>query len=268
MNRLPVVLAGGAIAAQIAYPLTSGQARDLVTVAVVTLLAAAGLAHAATRRGPVWTAGFFAITAGVGFASEVVGTATGYPYGCYAYAVDRLGPALFDVPLVVPLAWTAGMYPVWYVASLLAGRGGISRPDGNRERVTRIALTTVGMVGWDLYLDPQMVSDGQWDWCNGGGLPGLEQIPLTNYLGWIVVATLMAVGLDLLDRTGPVQPGTDTVPLVLFLWTWLGSALAHSVFLGVPELKYSALYGAAVMSTLGVPLLWSLRRRAGVGARV
>ena len=160
------------------------------------------------------------------------------------------------------------MYPVWYVASLLAARSGISRPDGNRERVTRIALTTVGMVGWDLYLDPQMVSDGQWSWCNGGGLPGIEQIPLTNYLGWIVVATLMAVALDLLDRTGPVQPGTDTVPLVLFVWTWLGSALAHSVFLGAPELKYSALYGSAVMSVLGIPLLLSLRRRAGTGARV
>lgn len=267
MNRLPAVLAGGAIAAQIAYPLTTGQARDVVTVAVVTLLAAAGLAHAAARRGLAWTAGFFVITAGVGFASEVVGTATGYPYGCYAYATDRLGPALFDVPLVVPLAWTAGMYPVWYVASLLA-RGGMPWPGGNRERVTRIALTTVGMVGWDLYLDPQMVSDGQWSWCNGGGLPGIEQIPLTNYLGWVLVATLMAVGLDLLDRTGRVHPGNDTVPLVLFLWTWLGSALAHGVLLSAPELRYSAVYGFAVMSVLGVPLLCSLRRRAGAGARV
>ncbi|MEE2031526.1 carotenoid biosynthesis protein [Rhodococcus chondri] len=250
---LPWILLAGAIAAQIAYPLTDGAARDRVTVAVVVLLAATCLVHATLHRGARWAAALFGITAGVGYASEVLGTSTGYPYGCYAYAVDRLGPSVFDVPLVVPLAWTAGMYPIWCVASRI-----FPRP------AARLAAVTVAMVGWDLYLDPQMVADGQWTWCHGGGLPGIEHIPLTNYAGWTVVAAMMALALYAVDRrAGALSPRGDAVPTVLFLWTWLGSALAHSVFLDAPELRWSALYGAVVMGTLGVPLLgkWAVRRQ-------
>ncbi|WP_082899879.1 carotenoid biosynthesis protein [Rhodococcus phenolicus] len=257
-----VALAVAAVAAQIAYPLAHGSARDVVTVLVVALLAAACLAHAVAHRGAAWAAGMFVISAGVGFASEVAGTATGYPYGCYAYATDRLGPALFDVPLVVPLAWTAGLYPVWCVATRLTPRP-----------TTRIAAATIGMVGWDLYLDPQMVADGQWTWCHGSGLPGLTHIPLSNYAGWLVVAAVMATALTALDRVTRQPRGGDAVPLALFLWTWLGSALAHTVFLDAPELRWSAVYGFIVMGLLGIPLLLSLlrdrrahrdlRRRAG-----
>ncbi|WP_425295701.1 hypothetical protein [Nocardia abscessus] len=47
------------------------------------------------------------------------------------------------------------------------------------------------------------------------------------------------------------------VPVTLFLWTWLGSALAHAVFLG---LLPSAGYGFAGMAVLGVPLLVAAAR--------
>lgn len=250
---VPIVLAATGILAQITYPLTEGVTRDRVTVAVVTFLAAACLTHAAVRRGVGWAVVLFLVSAGGGFASEVIGTATGYPYGCYAYAVDRLGPSIAEVPLVVPLAWTAGLYPVWCVASRLT-----------RTVPTRIAAVTVGMVGWDLYLDPQMVADGQWEWCNAGGLPGIEHIPLTNYAGWVLVAAAMATVLALRDSratraaSGNDAPVDDIVPLALFLWTWLGSALAHSVFLDAPELRFSAIYGLVVMGVPGVPLLYSL----------
>ena len=242
-------LAVAAVAAQIAYPLAHGSARDVVTVLVVALLAATCLTHAVVHRGVPWATGLFVISAGLGFTSEVVGTATGFPYGCYAYATDRLGPALFDVPLVVPLAWTAGLYPVWCVASRLTERD-----------ASRIAAATVGMVGWDLYLDPQMVADGQWTWCHGSALPGLTHIPLSNYAGWVAVAAVMATALTALDRVSRRSRGDDTVPIALFLWTWLGSALAHAVFLDAPELRWSAVYGLAAMGLLGVPLLVSLRR--------
>ncbi|NLE79071.1 MAG: carotenoid biosynthesis protein [Rhodococcus sp.] len=244
-----VALAAAAIAAQIAYPLTDGRARDLVTVLVVVLLAAAALTHAASTRGLRWAGLLLLATAGIGLASEIVGTATGIPYGCYSYASDRLGPTIAGVPLVVPFAWTAGFYPVWCVASRIA-----------RSRSAGAALTVVGVVGWDLYLDAQMVADGQWWWCvTDAGLPGIDHIPLTNYLGWVVVATVMVLVMEAVDsNVGPrtsATPARDTVPVVLFLWTWLGSALAHSVFLDPPELLYSAVYGLAVMGVLGIPLL-------------
>ncbi|MEK8071264.1 carotenoid biosynthesis protein [Rhodococcoides navarretei] len=259
MRTVPVVFAVVAVGAQIVYPLVSGSTRDAVTVAVVACLALASIAHAALHRGALWAALLVVVTAGTGFASELVGTATGIPFGEYYYAQNRLGPSLFDVPVVVPLAWTAGFYPIWCAVTFV-----VRRLDTTHARATalRIVAVAVGMVGWDLYLDPQMVTDGQWTWTAGSvGLPGVPSIPLTNYLGWLVVATLMAAVMELIDRVvGRPRSSDDTVPIGLFLWTWLGSALAHAVFLDGPELRFSAVYGFVVMGVVGIPLIWMARR--------
>ncbi|WP_280445877.1 carotenoid biosynthesis protein [Nocardia brasiliensis] len=264
---VPAACAVLLVLVQISYPLASGTGRDRVTVVVVLLSAGTALAHATATRGLRFALGFAVIVSGLGLLAEIVGTATGLPFGCYAYAADRLGPALSGVPLVVALAWTGGLYPVWVVAGLLA-----------RGPARRIGLTAIGAVGWDLFLDPQMVADGQWTWCaTDAGLPGLAHIPYTNYLGWFGVALVMgalltvwarrtaaSAGLDNLsaglDRTAP---GADSeidvlVPVAVFLWTWLGSVLAHAVFLGLP---YSACYGGIGLGLLGVPLLLRYRRR-------
>ncbi len=233
---------------QISYPLTEGVGRDRVTVAVVLLSAATALVHAGVTRGPRWAAGFLVIVSGIGLAAEVVGTATGVPFGGYDYAVGRLGPDLAGVPLIVPLAWTGGLYSVWVVAGLLNSRAAV-----------RVPLTAMGAVGWDLFLDPQMVADGQWSWRSGAaGLPGLPEIPVSNYLGWFAVGLVMAGALQLWDRTAPDDEPSHLVPVAVFLWTWLGSTLAHGVFLGLPV---SAGYGFAGLGTLGIPLVLGLCAR-------
>lgn len=260
-GRTPIyVLVGSAIAAQIVYPLVSGSARDAVTVAVVVLLTAAALTHATIARGLRWALALFATTAGLGLIAEMIGTATGFPFGSYFYAADRLGPDIVGVPTVVPLAWTAGFYPVWCAVGYVLARTGGSI---ERTRVHRVLLTSVGMVGWDLYLDTQMVTDGQWTWTSTiSGLPGLPSIPVSNYLGWFVVSAAMATIVDIFDRRLKSGDGTrrsvdDTAPLVLFLWTWIGSGFAHAALLDGPELRFSAIYGFVAMGVVGVPLLWA-----------
>ncbi|MBJ8343220.1 carotenoid biosynthesis protein [Antrihabitans sp. YC2-6] len=241
--RAAALLAGATVLAQITYPLTNGGVRDVVTVLVVGLFAAACITHAVAAYGSRWAAGFVVSTAGIGFVVETIGTATGFPFGCYGYDVGRLGPSVADVPLVVPFAWTAGIYCVWTVASILFQRTPV-----------RVAAVPLGALGWDLYLDPQMVADGQWTWCvTDSGLPGIPDIPYTNYLGWLAVALVMAVAIELLPRQA-TTPRSFAVPVALFYWTWLGSSLAHAVFLDGPHLKYSAIYGLVVMGLLGVPL--------------
>ncbi|TXG92764.1 carotenoid biosynthesis protein [Rhodococcus rhodnii] len=246
------IVGGAAIAAQILYPLVSGRALDAVTVAVVVLLASASIVHALATRGLRFAVVLVVATAGVGYASEVLGTITGIPYGAYHYVPDGLGPVVADVPVVVPFAWTAGFYPVWIVATIVCSR---LRP--RMRAVARVPLVAVGMVGWDLYLDPQMVADGRWVWHRAdAGLPGLEHIPLTNYAGWFAVAILMAIVVTVGGGDGArrgADLARDALPVVLFAWTWLGSALAHAVFLDAPELRWSAMYGFVGMGLLGVP---------------
>ncbi|WP_081706285.1 carotenoid biosynthesis protein [Nocardia sp. CNY236] len=250
---LPLAFVALTIVAQIGYPLTTGATRDRITVTIVLSTVCAALAHATATRGVRYAVGFAVLVSGVGLLAEVIGTTTGIPFGCYAYAADRLGPALLDVPLVIALAWTGGVYPVYVVAGILS-----------RRSMVRIALTATGAVGWDLFLDPQMVADGQWTWCTvGSGLPGVDSIPYTNYLGWFGVALVIAGLLAVWERAAPdpgPEPGSTTLaaPVTLFLWTWLGSALAHAAFLGLPA---SAGYGLAGMGVLGVPLLLVAARR-------
>ncbi|WP_280377397.1 carotenoid biosynthesis protein [Nocardia wallacei] len=161
VRRLPALTAIALVLAQIAYPLTIGAARDRVTVVVVLLSVVTALAHARVTRGPRFAAGFLLIVSGIGLAAEIAGTTSGFPFGCYHYAHDRLGPAVADVPLLIALAWTGGLYPVWVVANRLGSVAAV-----------RVPLTAAGAVGWDLFLDPQMVADGQWTWCSPHpGLP-------------------------------------------------------------------------------------------------
>lgn len=264
---LPVwILVGLALTAQIAYVTVDGGSRDTFTIAVVALSAAAALVHASVSRGPVWAFVLLAATAGLGLVAETVGTATELPFGGYFYTGDRLGWDIGGVPVAVPLAWMAGFYPIWCAVTYVLER---SRIPATRLPIQRTVITATGMVGWDLYLDTQMVTDGQWTWTSGAsGLPGIPSIPFTNYLGWFGTALLMAIVVEVIGRrvdagrdTAPRVP--DTAPLVLFLWTWLGSAFAHALVLDGPELRYSAVYGFCVMGIVGIPLLWTLIRRRG-----
>jgi len=241
--RLTVGLAATAVALQLAYPLSNGATRLRLSVVIVAVFAAAVAAHAIGTRG--WRVGGAAlgVVAGLGFAAEVVGVHRGVPFGHYAYGAG-LGPRLAGVPVVVGLAWTMLAWPAALVARRLA-----------RRPATRVAVGAWALAAWDLYLDPQLVAAGGWRWRDPDPhLPGEPDVPLTNYAGWLLVATAVSVALQWLlrhDRGGP-----DLAPLALYLWTWLGSAVALAMFLDRPG---AAAWGAAGMGLVAVPLLRRLR---------
>jgi uncharacterized membrane protein len=229
---VPALLAGLTVLLQVAYPLVHGTARDRLTVATVVTFFAASTAHAMQHRGARWTGRFVLVTAGGGLAVEVLGVATGFPFGSYRYG-GQLGPTAFGVPLVVPLAWGMFAYPA-HVVGLRLGH--------------RVLATAWGLASWDLFLDPQMVHEGYWTWDDPS--PGLNGIPLSNHFAWFVVALVMAALL-------PARPADDRVPMVLFLWTWASSVLANVAFFGRPGV---ALAGGLAMAVIGVPLLVQVRR--------
>ena len=240
------------VLAQVGYPLTGGTGRDRLTVLTVVLGCLLSVGHALLGRGPRVATALVLVTAGGGLAVEALGVATGVPFGRYDYS-GALGPRLAGVPLVIPLAWTWMAWPAWLAAVRLA-----------RSPAARVGLAGLGLAAWDVFLDPQMVAAGYWTWREPGpGLPGVPGVPVGNYLGWVLVATVM---MALLYRAGGPAvraAGTGDAPMyALYLWTYAASVLAHAVLLDLPA---SAGWGALVMAPVAGPLAVRLARARSAG---
>ena len=241
-RRIPVVLAVATVLLQIGYPLVSGAARDRLTVVTVLVFFAASVSHALVHRGATWTATYVLVTTGTGLVAESLGTTTGLPFGQYDYA-GSLGGKLLAVPVVIPLAWAMMAYPCLLVGQRLA-TGGLGT----------VAVGAWALASWDLFLDPQMVDAGHWTWTDVQvALPGLPGIPVSNYLGWLLVATLMMAALQRLPR----READDRVPTALFLWTYGSSVLANAAFFGRPAV---ALVGGVGMGLVALPFARSVTR--------
>ena len=128
---------------------------------------------------------------------------------------------------------------------------------GQRLAGSRLGATLVGgwaLASWDLFLDPQMVEAGHWRWADvTASLPGSPDVPISNYLGWVLVGVVMIGLLQLLPR----READDRVPAALYLWTYASSVLAFAVFFGRPVV---ALVGGVGMGLVAIPFALSLRR--------
>jgi putative membrane protein len=236
----PLLLALALVGTAIAYPLTTGSARDAVTWAIVVLGATLSVVHAGLSRSRRTALGVLVLVVAAAVAIEALGLATGFPYGEYRYS-DALGPTLLGVPFLVPLAWLMMAWPSRLLAERLV-----------RRRPARIAVATAVFAGWDVILDPQMVQAGYWTWTNPHpGLPGIETVPLTNLGGWLLAGALLMTVLDRLVSGAPPPRISAVAPLVGLAWMTLGGALAHAGWLGLPG---SAAWGAA----LAVPVVGAL----------
>lgn len=225
---------GALVLAQIAYPLVPHRAP--LVVATVVLGFGISVGHAAATRGGRVAVRLVAVTTVGGLLVELLGVHTGFPFGRYHYS-GALGMRLSGVPLVIALAWTWLAWPAWLAAGVLAER-----------TAARIVLAGLGLAAWDLFLDPQMVAAGYWRWDHPQpALPGVPAVPVTNYLGWLGVATAMAAALP---RTAPDRRA-DAPMFALYLWTYGGSVLAQAVFLHLPA---SAGWGALGMGLVAIPL--------------
>ena len=231
----PALLALVVVGLQIGYPLAHGTARDHLTVLIVVVLAATCVLHVWVTRG-VRTAGLLVLlTALPGYAVEVLGVHTGFPFGSYSYS-DALGPRVWDVPPVIGLAWTMLAWPAAIAARRLVSGAG-----------ARIVVGGWALASADLFLDPQQVSAGHWTWrFPSPHLPGVPDIPLTNYLGWLGVALLISAAVQAI-----AGDGNDAVPVALYLWLYGGWIVALAGFL---DLGAAAGWGAVGMGIVALPL--------------
>jgi uncharacterized membrane protein len=255
-RALPFLLAALLVLAAIAYPLTTGSERDVVTWTIVVLGAALSVVHAALSRGVGTGVGVLLVVAVTAVAFEALGLATGFPYGAYAYG-DALGPTLLGVPFLVPLAWLMMAWPSRLLAERLTRS---ARPA--RRAAARVAVAAAVFAAWDVVLDPQMVQAGYWTWAHPRpGLPGIDTVPLTNLAGWLLAGAALMGLLDVLvARTSvPDAPRIGAgAPFLALAWMTLGGALAHAGWLGLPG---SAAWGAGLAVPVLVALLIQHRAR-------
>ena len=229
------VLFAALVAAQLAYGKMPGRRTRAQTLGVVGLLAATSTAEACAARGARRGLGLLAAAGGAGYAAEVVGVATGRPFGHYHYS-RLLGPGWRGVPFLVAVAWMLMARPAWVVAGLIA-----------RTPAARVALAAGALTAWDVFLDPRMVHEGYWHWPQGGRYEG---VPATNFVGWLVTGAGVFALWAAAD--GDDDPRGGDGALAVYVWTWVGESFANAALWGRPRV---ALAGGAAMGAFAVPAL-------------
>jgi uncharacterized membrane protein len=246
-------LFGTLVAAQVGYAYLPEQRRVATTRAIVVLMLATAATEAVAARGPRRGAGLVASAGLLGFGAELLGVATGRPFGHYTYS-DKLGPRMGGVPVAAAAAWAMMARPSWVVAGMACG--------GRRQRrAQRVAVAAGALTAWDVFLDPRMVREGYWTWPGGGRY---EDVPLTNFLGWLVTgAGVFAVWSLVDDSTGGDDDADADADgaLALYAWTWVGETFANAVLWRRPRV---ALAGSLAMGAFAVP---ALARRRGAPTR-
>ena len=229
--------------AQVAYARLPARHVVNATRGIVGLMLATSATEAVEARGVRRGAGAIAVAGGLGFAAEVVGVATGRPFGHYRYS-DKLGPRVGGVPVLAAAAWAMMSRPAWVVAGRLA-----------RRRALRVPLASAALTAWDVFLDPRMARDGFWTWPDGGRYEG---IPASNFAGWLATGLVVFAAVAALDGDdGGGEDGDGA--LALYAWTWLGESFANAVLW---RRRVVAAAGGAAMGAFAAPALWSRARRA------
>lgn len=171
-------------------------------------LALAGSITLLSTRGRVERALLVAV-ATLGFASEVAGVHTGFPFGAYHYT-DALGPKIASVPVVMTFAW---MTLAAYVKQLLARF--------EMHRGVEVLVAALWLTAFDLLIDPLAANQlGYWRWESNGPFYG---VPLTNFAGWFFVSLLV---FAVLKRRFAPNPTARLVGLSLIIFFSV-LALAH-----------------------------------------
>ncbi len=141
-----------------------------------------------------WNRSFWIFAAAaflIGFWAEVIGVHTGLIFGQYRYG-PVLGIQLFDVPLIIGINWFLLVY--------ICGEIFVKRIVNDWFAAVFGAATMVLM---DFLIEPVAVALEFWSWKG-------NVVPLSNYLGWFVVALI----IQMIYRKLPFEKSN---PLASFL---------------------------------------------------
>lgn len=221
-----------------------------MTLAMITVFTGAGVSlfHMAKNQG--WRAALLlmGISAAIGCVAELMGTITGFPFGCYEYTA-QLGPKFAGrIPYIIPIAWFMMSYPALHVAF---------RCGAPRWMAAIVAASVLTL--WDVALEGAMTAGYPcWIWKQPGRFYG---IPVQNWVGWFLTGWLIAAVY--IGTVRQWQHRQSRAPIALYAIQ--GSAVA----------AVAALHGrawAAIIWSLGLALLllwvsWCGRQRSANAGR-
>ncbi|MCO8268139.1 MULTISPECIES: bisanhydrobacterioruberin hydratase [unclassified Haloferax] len=199
-----------------------------------------GVLPLVTRRAAL---GVGALTA-YAYAIEYTGVTTGWPYGWFHYGVD-LGPTVAGVPVGLPVFFIPLVMNAYLLCLLLLG-------DRARNGVVRLGVVIAAVLAMDVVLDPGAVALGFWEYYRLADDAVLFYgVPLSNYAGWVVSATVAVVALDwsfdreaLLARLDRTEFMLDDLVSFVILWgginAWFGNWIPVAV---------AALFGVGLLKT-------------------
>ncbi len=171
---------------------------NLVLTAVLLLVNAKGFGRSAAVG--------FSVSMVVGFVVEALGVKTGLIFGEYHYT-DRMGPRVFEVPLVIGLNWAILIHAIhaWVGKRL-------------RSRTLMAAVGATAMTAFDWVMEPVAIRLRLWVW-------QADMVPLKNYLAWWGLSFLLLLASDAI---GP-RPNNRLAPWVfgvmLMFFAIVGSRL-------------------------------------------
>ena len=237
-NAVLLAVLALAILFQISYPLVHGDALRYITILTVYSGALLMLVHSFLSYGFRYFASYFAITFFFALFIEQLGSRTGWPFGDYVYD-STLGIQIAGVPVVVPVAWIMLTHPILMAPHWVFLYGG------------------AGLMAWDLFLDPQMVSAGRWTWTvTGPHVPFQPEIPLSNAAGWLFAGMGLIAILHLaLPKERRKIGASSTIPDVFLAWTLFSGIIGNLFFFDRPGV---ALIGGLVFGALTAPYFFSI----------
>lgn len=124
---------------------------------------------------------FATVCLGVGTFFESLSLRTGFPFGHYRFTA-LMGPKLFDLPILLALAYVGMGYLSWVLGLVILGYQ--NEPLSGKKIVLLPLAASFMMTAWDLSMDPVWADiDHAWVWRDGGSYYG---VPNSNFFGWFL----------------------------------------------------------------------------------
>jgi uncharacterized membrane protein len=183
------------------------------------------VAHGSVVYGAKGSSIFAALCLGIATLAESASLRTGFPFGHY-YFTDVMGPKVFQLPVLLALAYLGVGYVSWVLALLILNC--MDKPIRGARLLVLPLLASLIMLAWDLAMDPIWSTLGRaWIWEEGGSYFG---VPFTNFMGWLLTAYLYYQAFALYCsanrvRTRPLGSGLKTPVILIYAVCAMGNLL-------------------------------------------